>query len=156
MRVPESLPAPSAGQFTATHWSVVLAAAKTPSTLADDALENLCRTYWQPLYIYVRRQGLPPAEAEDLTQEFFARLVQKRFLADVHPLKGRFRCFLLAALKHFLANEWDRARADKRGGKQTFVSLDTETEKGSLVECIAGSASEDAFDREWALAVLDS
>ncbi len=155
MRAPEFSSARSAGHFTATHWSVVLAAARTPSTLAEGALENLCRTYWQPLYTYVRRQGLSPAEAEDLTQEFFARLVQQRFLAEVHPLKGRFRCFLLAALKHFLANEWDRARAEKRGGKHRFISLDNEPESRPLMESLAGSSPEQAFDRQWALDVLD-
>ncbi|HEY5910290.1 MAG TPA: sigma-70 family RNA polymerase sigma factor [Verrucomicrobiae bacterium] len=155
MPVSRSLPTGNAGQFTATHWSVVLAAAGTPSPLAQDALEKLCRTYWRPLYTYICRQGLSVTDAEDLTQEFFSRFLQKHFLADVHPLKGRFRCFLLAALKHFLANEWDRARAEKRGGNVAFVSLDEETEGRGLVESLGGSNPEEAYDREWALAVLD-
>src|SRR5438477_5828839 len=110
-------PSPSiAGNFALTRWSVVLAAGRSDSVHAKDALENLCRNYWPPLYAFVRRQGHSPADAQDLTQEFFARLLQKNYLRAVDPAKGRFRSFLLASLKHFLANEWDKAKAAKRGG----------------------------------------
>src|SRR5438445_7966211 len=96
-----------AGHFTTTHWSIVLMAGQAASPLVMEALEKLCRTYWYPLYAYVRRQGHSPTDAQDLTQEFFARLLAKNYLAGVERGKGKFRSFLLAALKHFLANEWD-------------------------------------------------
>ncbi len=106
-------------QFTTTHWSVVQAAPESAS-----ALETLCCTYWYPLYAYVRRRGRSPEEAEDLTQEFFARLLAGKDLSGVDRAKGKFRSFLLAALNHFLANEWDRATAAKRGGNHVLISLD--------------------------------
>src|SRR5947209_19215676 len=101
--------------FAVTRWSLVLAAGQNDSVGASEALENLCRAYWPPLYAFVRRQGYSPADAQDLTQEFFARLLQKNYLGAVDPTKGRFRSFLLASMKHFLANEWDKAKAAKRG-----------------------------------------
>src|SRR5271169_340592 len=110
--------APGAGNFALTRWSVVLAAGSNDSTHARDALERLCRAYWFPIYAFVRRQGHSPHDAQDLTQEFFARLLAKHYLADADREKGRFRSFLLASVKHFLANEWDKARAQKRGGGQ--------------------------------------
>src|ERR1041385_1984297 len=103
-----------AGQFTNTHWSVVLLAGQSPSPVASEALEKLCRTYWYPLYTYVRRNGYAPHDAQDLTQEFFARLLGRNYLDAVDPRKGKFRSFLLAALKHFLAKDWRRAHAQKR------------------------------------------
>src|SRR5437899_7027814 len=114
LQVPERV-----AQFTTTHWSVVQAAPESAS-----ALETLCCTYWYPLYAYVRRQGHSPEEAQDLTQEFFTRLLTKNYLASVQQGKGKFRFFLLTALKHFLADDWDRARAQKRGGGKQFISLD--------------------------------
>src|SRR5512135_2253240 len=111
--------APSAvGQplFATTHWSVVLAAADERTPEAAAALERLCRTYWYPLYAYVRRAGYSPADAQDLTQEFFGRLLARRSLTRVAPEKGKFRSFLLGALRHFLSDERDRASAVKRGG----------------------------------------
>lgn len=138
-----------ASRFAATRWTVVLTAGKGQSR----ALEELCRTYWYPLYAYVRRRGYEPHDAEDLTQEFFARLLAKNYLADVRREKGKFRSFLLAALKHFLANEWDKARAQKRGGGQTFVSLDAETRY--LREPTDELSAEKLLDRQWALALLD-
>src|SRR5579871_4802797 len=111
--------------FTPTHWSVVLAAAgHGDSTSARDALERLCRNYWVPIYAFVRRQGHSPHDAQDLTQEFFAHLLEKNYLAGVDQAKGRFRSFLLASLKHFLANEWDKARAQKRGGGIAPIPID--------------------------------
>src|SRR5512134_185816 len=114
----------TAQPFAPTRWSVVLAAGRSASPSAQEALATLCQTYWYPLYAYIRRQGHGPHDAQDLTQEFFARLLQKQYLARIQREGGRFRSFLLTALKRFLANEWDRAKAQKRGGRQTVLSLD--------------------------------
>src|SRR5262249_54206343 len=113
--------------FVTTHWSVVLSARDMESPESSDALERLCGTYWYGLYAYVRRQGHSPPDAQDLTQEFFARLLQKEYLRQAAREKGRFRTFLIVALKRFLANEWDRSRAQKRGGEHVMLSLDTTT-----------------------------
>ena len=112
------LPAPGAGVFATTHWSVVLAAGHSSAPGAQEALETLCRTYWYPLYVYVRGQGQSPHDAQDLTQEFFARLLEKKYLRLADPDRGKFRAFLLKSLKHFLVNEWEKARTQKRGGGQ--------------------------------------
>src|SRR5438477_10992726 len=117
---PGTAVADKAEWIAATHWSVVLTASQSASPQAEVALAKLCRVYWYPLYAYVRRQGYGAHDAQDLTQDFFARFLEKNFLAQVHSAKGKFRSFLLAALKHFLANEWDKAKAQKRGGRQTF------------------------------------
>src|SRR5262249_37586686 len=121
---------PKVREFTTTHWSVVLSAGDPESPQAADALEQLCRAYWYPLYAYVRRDGSKPADAEDLTQAFFARFLEKDYLADVRREKGRFRSFLLASLKHFLADERDRSRAIKRGRGRTMLSLDAQDAEG--------------------------
>src|SRR6185503_8516575 len=110
--------------FVTTHWSVVVSAGRNDTTHARDALEKLCRTYWPPIYAFVRRQGHRPHDAQDLTQEFFARLLEKNYLGDVDRAKGRFRSFLLASVKHFLANEWDKANAKKRGGGKSLIPID--------------------------------
>ena len=107
-----------------TQWSQVLAARDGSDTEARRALGKLCQTYWQPLYAYIRHQGSGPDEAADLTQAYFTELVEKDFLADVDPAKGRFRAFLLASLRHFLSHQRDRDRALKRGGGTTPISLD--------------------------------
>lgn len=149
-------PESGGGQFAVTHWSVVLAAGHSDSTHARAALEKLCRTYWQPIYAYVRRQGHGPHDAQDLTQEFFARLLEKRSLADVDRAKGRFRSFLLASLKHFLANERDKARAQKRGGGQTLIPIDAQSAETSCgVDPADPATAEKVFERRWALTVLD-
>ena len=141
--------------FATTHWTVVLAAGKRSTPQSDRALEELCRTYWFPLYAYVRRRGQAKADAEDLTQTFFARLLEKNFLASLDSEKGKFRAFLLASLKHFLANEWDKARARKRGGGEIHLSLDWQTADTKFQVATANELSPDrAFDREWALALL--
>src|SRR5271169_3357748 len=111
--------------FLTTHWSVVLAAKDKSSPESAAALELLCRAYWYPLYAFVRRQGHAACDAQDLTQEFFARLLAKDYLAAAAQEKGRFRTFLRVVLKRFLANEWDRARRLKRGGGQAPLLLDT-------------------------------
>lgn len=142
--------------FVTTHWSVVLSARRKDSPQSAAALETLCRTYWYPLYAYVRRQGHPPPDAQDLTQEFFARLLQKDYLKAAAREKGRFRTFLIVALKRFLANEWDRARAQKRGGGQPLLSLDTElAEQRYRIEPVEGATADRVFERRWALTLLD-
>src|SRR5207249_7732605 len=113
------------GLFATTHWSVVLSAGQDSWPAAQDALERLCRTYWYPLYAYVRRQGHSPEDAQDLTQEFFARFLEKQIFRQARPERGRFRAFLLTSLKHFLVSEWHRATARKRGSGHTPVPLDT-------------------------------
>jgi RNA polymerase sigma factor (sigma-70 family) len=142
--------------FAATRWTVVLTAGHGSSPQAGRALEELCRTYWYPLYAYVRRRGHNPQEAEDLTQEFFARLLARNYLADVDREKGKFRSFLLASLKHFLANEWDRAQAQKRGGGQPHLSLDIQSaETRYRSEPADELTPEKLLERQWALALLD-
>ena len=141
--------------FATTHWTVVLAAGKKSSPEAQRALEELCRTYWFPLYAYVRRRGHTKENAEDLTQSFFARLLQKNFLENLDGEKGKFRAFLLASLKHFLANEWDKSQAQKRGGGEIHLSLDWQTADTKFQLAAENEPSPDrAFDREWALALL--
>ncbi len=142
--------------FLTTHWSVVLAARNKSSPESAAALEALCSAYWYPLYAYVRRQGHSPHDAQDLTQEFFARLLQKDYLKAAAREKGRFRTFLIVALKRFLANEWDRLRAQKRGGGQAVVPLDTEVaEQRYRVEPVEGATADRVFERRWALTLLD-
>jgi RNA polymerase sigma-70 factor (ECF subfamily) len=146
----------SARWFTTTHWSVVLSAGQSTSPRAEAALEELCRAYWYPLYAYVRRQGHSPHDAQDLTQEFFARLLQKNYLGAVARDKGKFRSFLLVALKHFLANEFDRATALKRGGGQTLISLDEQgAEELYALESPTSISPENAFEKRWAITLLE-
>ena len=151
-----SRPKPGAEYFLSTHWSVVLAAGRSDSVSAQAALAWLCTNYWYPLYAYVRRQGHTADDARDLTQEFFARLLAKNYLADVAREKGKFRSFLLAALKHFLANEWDRAKAIKRGGGQIPISFDdTDAETRYRLEPVDTLSADKIFERRWALTLLD-
>jgi RNA polymerase sigma factor (sigma-70 family) len=143
------------GPFATTHWTVVLAAAKRESSQADQALESLCRVYWYPLYVYVRRRGHSPPDAEDLTQAFFARLLEKDYLRSVDRSKGKFRSFLLAMLDHFLANEWRHAHTQKRGGRFRFQSLDDATAEQQYLQVPATALSpEKAFEQQWATALL--
>jgi len=139
--------------FATTHWSVVLAAGKSGSSDAAQALEKLCGTYWYPLYAYVRRWGRSPEDAQDMTQEFLTRLLTTHALGTVHPAKGRFRSFLLASLNHFLANERDKARAQKRGGGQAVISLDA-AETRYRAEPSGCLSPERIFERHWALTLL--
>lgn len=142
--------------FTPTHWSVVHSAAQTSSPQADAALETLCRTYWLPLYAYVRRQGHRPHDAQDLTQEFFARLLKNKSFAGADRLKGKFRSYLLGALQHFLADEWDKARAEKRGGRCETFSLDAlEPEARYALEPSTDLTPDKVFDRRWAATLLE-
>ncbi len=148
----------NAGRFEATRWSIVVAAGRgtADSQNAHEALEHLCTAYWYPLYAFVRRQGHSPHDAQDLTQEFFARLLARNFLDDADPAKGRFRSFLLGAVKHFLSDEWDRARAQKRGGGVRPISLDAESaETRYRLEPADESSAEKIYEQRWALALLD-
>ncbi|MCU0979011.1 MAG: sigma-70 family RNA polymerase sigma factor [Pirellulaceae bacterium] len=146
----------SAG-FAATRWTVVLAAAKgRDSPAAADAMAELCRDYWYPLYAFIRRRGYESHQAEDLTQEFFARLLDKDVLAGVDREKGKFRAFLLAAVKHFLANERDRAQAQKRGGGRAVIAWESlDAEARYRLEPADELTPEKLFERRWALALLD-
>lgn len=141
--------------FVTTHWSVVLTAARSDTTQARDALAKLCQTYWHPLYTYVRRRGYSPEDAEDLTQSFFAALLERKAVSTVSPEKGRFRSFLLASLNHFLSDEWDKARAQKRGGGK-IVSFDTQTAESWLEQVPAQNLTpEKAFEMRWAITLLE-
>ena len=147
---------PQRGVFATTHWSVVMSAGQSESPQAAQALERLCRTYWYPLYAYVRRRGHGPDDAKDLTQEFFARLLEKKSLARADRAKGRFRSFLLGALNHFLADEKDRAEAKKRGGGQTLISWDQDDAEERIgAEPMDELSPERIFERRWALSVLE-
>src|SRR5947209_1790492 len=146
-----------AAEFVTTHWSVVVGAAQRDSPEALAALEKLCRTYWYPIYVFVRRKGYTPHEAEDLTQEFFARLIHGRDLEVVRREKGRFRSYLLVSLKHFLVNEWKRGQSQKRGGGQKLVPLDLVlAEEVYAAEASAVPTPEKAFERRWALTLLET
>jgi len=141
--------------FATTHWSVVRAAGHPASANYRQALETLCKTYWFPLYAYMRRHGCDRHDAEDYTQEFFARLLDKHALRVADPKQGRFRSFLLAALKHFLANERDRIRAKKRGGGRKTLSLDFDNAEGKYaLEPIDRLSPDKVFERSWAMTVL--
>jgi RNA polymerase sigma factor (sigma-70 family) len=141
--------------FATTHWTVVLAAGKQSTPQSDHALEELCRAYWFPLYAYVRRRGHTREDAEDLTQAFFARFLKKNYLAGLSAERGRFRAFLLASLKHFLANEWDKSQRQKRGGGVTPLSLDWQTADTQFqIAATAEPSPDKAFDREWAVTLL--
>lgn len=154
--VPSETVALPDAQFRTTHWSAVLAAREEDSPRADDALAQLCRTYWYPLYAYVRRRGHTPHDAQDLTQEFFARLLEKRMLSAVRRERGKFRWFLLSAMKRFLANDWNREHAAKRGGGQSVVSLDEQTAENRYRFEIADDATpEILFDQSWAVTLLE-
>src|SRR5438093_10200841 len=141
--------------FATTHWSVVMAAGDGESESAQRALETLCRAYWYPIYVYVRRKGYGADEAQDLTQEFFAQLIAKEHLRLADQQKGKFRTFLLATLDYFLAREWTRAHRQKRGGQFMFVSLDQQTpEDRYQLEPADNDTPEKKFLRQWALTVL--
>lgn len=143
--------------FATTHWTVVLAAGETVSPEAAAALEQLCRVYWYPLYAFVRRRGYSAADAQDLTQAFFARLLERRSLRDVQREGGRFRSFLLTSLNHFLLDEWDKARAAKRGGGRAILSLDEQEADGRYrLEPADGLSADKLFARRWAITVLEA
>ena len=143
--------------FATTHWSVVLAAGDTDSPPARTALETLCRAYWYPIYVYVRRKGYGPEDAQDLTQGFFAHLIAKEHIRLADPQRGRFRTFLLAMLDFYLAQEWSRAHRQKRGGQFQFVSLDQErAEDRYQLEPVDNNTPEKKFMQQWALTALQN
>ena len=143
--------------FVTTRWSVVVAAGLSTSVESERALAHLCRTYWYPLYAFVRRQGRSPQDAEDLTQGFFAHLFEKKALVGVEQERGKFRSFLLAALKNFLANDWNRQHAAKRGGNHSPISLDDDTaEDRYRREPSHDATPEKLFEQSWALMVLET
>ena len=141
--------------FRTTRWSVVNAARAEDPSAAQEALAVLCETYWYPLYSFVRRSGLAAHDAEDVTQGFFARLLEKRDIGGADPGRGRFRTYLLGALKHFLENERDRATAIKRGGGQTMLSIDfAGADRRFQIEARDTTSPDSAYERHWALALL--
>jgi RNA polymerase sigma factor (sigma-70 family) len=142
-------------RFATTHWSLVLAAGSPKSTRYHEALETLCRTYWFPLYAYLRRQGYDSHQAEDHVQAFLAGLLEKQGLRLVDPQLGRFRSYLLGALKHFLADERDRERTQKRGGGKSFLSFDFASgETQYELDPVDKLSPEKLFEKSWALTVL--
>jgi RNA polymerase sigma factor (sigma-70 family) len=152
----QSIAAGSARDFRTTHWSLVLAAGHDQSLRHGEALETLCRTYWPAIYAFVRRRGYDEHAAKDLTQAFFARVLEKNYFGDADARRGRFRTFLLTSLNHFLANEWDKSQRQKRGGGATVFSLDERDEEGRFLrEPIDSTTPEKTFDRRWAHAVLE-
>lgn len=152
--LPQMAPINPPVAFHTTRWSVVLAAQAKTAADAQQSLDALCRQYWPPLYAYVRFRGHSEHDAQDLTQAFFARLLEKSWLAAAERERGRFRTFLLMALKRFLANEWDRLQAQKRGGSTRIVSFDA-VESLALPDPKALSA-ESLYERRWALTLLES
>jgi len=143
--------------FPVTQWTVVLAAGGTPSPESAAALERLCATYWYPLYAYARRCGHPPCDAQDLTQEFFARLLEHHWIARADRDRGRFRSFLLMAMKRFLAKEWAKAKTLKRGGQARLVPLQLDTAETRYGrEPADTSTPEQVYERQWALLLLES
>ncbi|HEX9047022.1 MAG TPA: RNA polymerase sigma factor [Verrucomicrobiae bacterium] len=148
-------PNPASPVFVTTHWSLVLAASGSGAA-ASDALATLCQTYWYPLYAYVRRRGHAPEDAQDLVQGFFARLLARNWIDRADRQRGRFRSFLLGAMNHFLADEWDKVRAQKRGGGVTVLPLEFDTAETRFSREPADTTTpEQIFERRWALALLE-
>src|SRR5262245_21093417 len=145
----------SAGFFASTEWNLALAVVRGSTAEAEQALAKLCGEYWAQIYAYLRRKGYSVPDSEDLTQSFFLRMLEKNFLQEANPERGRFRSFLLSALNHFLANEWDRARTHKRGGQHQIISLDeiASSETGYPLDHQALNP-EEQFERQWALTTL--
>jgi DNA-directed RNA polymerase specialized sigma24 family protein len=145
-----------AGAFTTTHWSAVMAARDSASPQARAALTELCRTYWYPLYAFIRRKGHSLHDAEDLTQAFFARLLEKNYVAQADRGRGRFRSFLLMALTHFLADEWDKVRCVKRGGGRDIISFDAATaEERYRLEPVEPLDAAKLYERRWVTTLFD-
>lgn len=148
----EAIPA---AHFVTTHWSVVVTAGQAQTDEAFHALEQLCRAYWYPLFAYVRRRGYSEEEAKDLTQAFFAQVIDRKYLADARPERGRFRTFLLTSLHHFLANDWHRSQTQRRGGGLEFVSLDyAHDQEQRGIDPGHELTPERLYEQRWAEAVL--
>ena len=147
---------PGRAVFATTHWSVVVEAGQSDSPNASQAMAQLCHAYWYPLYAYVRRKGYQAPDAQDLTQEFFARLLARNYVTGADRSRGKFRSYLLGTLEHFLAKEWRRAHAEKRGGGRAAFSLDEmDAENRYLLEPAHELTPARIFDRRWATIVLD-
>ncbi len=143
------------GSFPTTRWSLVLAVGGS-GVNSEDALDSLCRIYWPPVYAYARYRGYSSEDAEDLTQGFFAKLLEKHYVDQADRERGKFRTFLLSSFKNYMANEWDRSQAQKRGGGQWFVSLDfTDAERRGRIEPVDESTPETVFTQRWARTLLD-
>ncbi len=148
-------PSAPAREFATTHWSLVLRAGRRDGADSADALEKLCRAYWFPLYAFARREGCGPEEAQDVTQEFFSRLLAKNFLQTADPQRGRFRSFLLSSFRHMMANERRNAAREKRGGGEQVFSLDEQDAEGRyLLDPADATTPERIFERRWAETVL--
>jgi RNA polymerase sigma-70 factor (ECF subfamily) len=148
--------APNPRDFVTTHWSMVLSAAGLNSERAEEALAELCRIYRPPLFAFIQARGYSHHDAEDLVQEFFSRLLKKNYLAAADQSRGRFRSFLLASLKHFLANEWDKTQTLKRGGGKVMVPIDLKAGETSCgFEPAGGLTADRIFDQRWATTLLD-
>jgi RNA polymerase sigma factor (sigma-70 family) len=154
---PTGTGAPGPPVFATTHWSLVLSACDPQSPRSAEALEKLCRANWYPLYAYVRRRGYSPEDAQDLTQEFFARLLEKNWVAQADQSRGRFRSFLLLVMKRFLAVEWHKAHTQKRAGGLRCVPLPLDTAETRYAREPADTATpEQAFEKQWALTLLET
>jgi len=143
------------GWFKTTQWSAVLQVGAADEAQVQQALTRLCHSYWQPLYVYVRRRGHSAEDAEDLTQEFFARILEKKWLERADPSRGRFRCFLLAMMNNFLANDWRRGQAAKRGGGRAVISLDDTAEAFYQAEATSDVTPERLYERRCALVLFE-
>lgn len=153
---PNSGPQAHGGAFATTHWSVVLAAGEENTPQSAEALEQLCSTYWYPLYAYVRRRGYSPEDAQDLTQQFFARLIERGILSFADPARGRFRAFLLKSLQHFLTDDWKRTHRAKRGGGTFEVPLDVAVAEARFAASLADTITpERAYEEHWAMTLLE-
>src|SRR5258708_4498387 len=156
---PQAEPVPSSRNprvFATTHWSVVLSAGQKDSAQAAASLEKLCRAYWYPLYAYVRRRGYSPEDAQDLTQGFFARLLERDYVKQAERERGKFRTFLLTTFSHFLADDWDRAHRLKRGGNREVISIDALTaEERYRLEPADLADPVKLFERRWATTLLE-
>jgi RNA polymerase sigma factor (sigma-70 family) len=149
------LPIEGAGSFHTTHWTIVLTAAQSQAQGGEEALAELCRLYWYPLYVFARRRGCSPEDAQDLTQGFFLHLLENRALGGVDRLKGKFRSFLLASFKNHISDAYDRSHRLKRGGDMEFVRLDaTDAEERYQREPVELSTAGKIFDARWAMTVL--
>ena len=143
-------------RWATTSWTQVLAARDAPSAESRQALEGLCRLYWYPLYAFVRHQGFDPEESRDLTQAYFAQLIEKGYLEDFDPSLGRFRVFLRASIKNFISKEREKARAWKRGGRTAILSLDADEVEGRYrLEPVDRLTPEEIYERRWALTLLE-
>jgi RNA polymerase sigma-70 factor (ECF subfamily) len=151
------MPDASRSGFQTTSWTLVRAAAGSSSAGSSEALSKLCQGYWHPVYAFIRRLGYDREQSQDLTQGFFTRLIERNYLMTTDRERGRFRSFLLTSVKHFLANEWDRENAMKRGGRQAHVAMDLAEAEGWITSAtVERSTPESLFERRWALSVLEN